>query len=62
MRVPLPILIETVEVIKLVPHEHALSGPDGPADAEGSRVAQPQFVNKVGDDRVTTQRQIPQSE
>ena len=33
---PLPILEETVEVMKLAPHEHAQTGPDGPADAEDS--------------------------
>ena len=47
--------------MKLVPHEPTLTGPDGPAEAEDIGVAQPQVINKVGDDRVTTQRQIPQS-
>ena len=34
--VPLSILEETVAVMKLAPHEHAQTGPDGPADAEDS--------------------------
>ena len=34
--VPLSILEETVAVVKLAPHEHAQTGPDGPADAEDS--------------------------
>ena len=58
---PPPILEETVAIMKLATHEHIQTGPDGPADAEDSWFAQPQFINKVGDDRVTTQRQIPQS-
>ena len=44
---PLSILEETVAVMRLAPHEHAQTDPDGLADAE--------------DSCVTRQRQVPQS-
>ena len=40
VRVPLPILKESVTVMKLTPHEHAPTGPDGPAGAENNCAAQ----------------------
>ena len=36
MLVPLPILENTVATMKLAPHEHTQTGPDGLADAEDS--------------------------
>ena len=47
------------QVIKLAPHEHAQIGPEN--DAQDSEKSQLQFINKVGDDRVKLQRQVPQS-
>ena len=43
------------QVMKLVPHVHTRT------TQKKAEFPQPQFINKVGDDRVTTQRQIPQS-
>ena len=46
---PLSILEETAAVTNLAPHEHA----------QTVEFHQPQFINKIVDDRVTTQRQNP---
>ena len=45
--VPLSMLEETVAVMKLAPHEHAQTGPDGPADAE-YRWVTPAAVHQQG--------------
>ena len=50
VQVPLPILEKTVAEMKLAPHEHT----------QTVEFLQPQFINKVVDDRVTTQIQVPQ--
>ena len=55
VRVQLPILKETVSVMKLAPHEHAHM------TQKTAEFLQPQFINKVVDDRVKVQRQVPQS-
>ena len=47
---PLPILEKTVAEMKVAPHEHT----------QTVEFLQPQFINKVVDDRVTTQIQVPQ--
>ena len=36
VQMPLPILEETVAIMKLAPHEHTQTHLDGPADAEDS--------------------------
>ena len=55
VRVSLSILEETVAVMKLAAHEHAQS------TQKTAEFPQPKFINKVVDDRVATQRHIPQS-
>ena len=55
MRVPLPILGETVSVMKLVPYEHEQ------LKKKTIGLFQPQFINKVRDNRVKVERQVPQS-
>ena len=55
MRVPLSILEEAVAVMKLAPHEHAQT------TQKIAEFPQPKFINKVVDDRVKTERHIPQS-
>ena len=55
VQVPLPILEETVSVMKLAPHEHAQM------TQKTAEFLQPQFIYKVGDNRVKLKRQVPQS-
>ena len=42
--------------MKLAPHKHAQT------TQKTAEFSQPKFINKVVDDRVTTQRQVPQSQ
>ena len=51
VHVPLPILEKTVAEMKLAPHEHT--------HTQTVEFLQPQFINEVVDDRVTTQIQVP---
>ena len=55
MRVPLPILDETVSVMKLASLEHEQM------KQKTAEFLQLQFINKVGGDRVKVQRQVPLS-
>ena len=55
MIVPLPMLKESVAVMKLAPHEHAQT------TSKTAEFPQPQFINKVVDDRVKVRRKVPES-
>ena len=55
VRVPLPILKETVSVMKLAPLEHAQM------TQKTAEFLQPQFINNVVDDRLKVRRHVPQS-